>query len=207
MAPPSDVVQVSEALPIKDRSSWSGALVDESFGLGPYRVAEVDRKWNSTNSNSFFGYEASRTKGGYAFKLVDGAAKLDGECATEQREQSKKLGGGASFGRAVAKLGCRCSGAEGASTLTLDAATGQQYNGKITAPGVERQVTAITEREKGSESSDPLGYRVDGDAPLGAVELKSPGKVWISRSLAGGERAQLACLFAGLLLYQLPKDL
>jgi hypothetical protein len=107
----------------------------------------------------------------------------------------------------VAKLGCRCSSAEGASTLSLDASTGKQYSGKITAPGVERQVTAITLREKGTESGDPLGYRVDGDAPLGAVELKSPGKVWVSRSLAGPERAQLACLFAGLLLYQLPKDI
>src|SRR5262245_31464643 len=50
MALPADVAQASEEVPITDRSSWSGALADESFGLGPYKVTDVDRKWDSTRS-------------------------------------------------------------------------------------------------------------------------------------------------------------
>src|SRR5690349_297812 len=75
MALPADVAQQSDELLIKDRSSWSGALVDEAFQLGPYKVSDVDRKWNSTRTSSLFEFSDSRTRGGYGFKLnaQDGA--------------------------------------------------------------------------------------------------------------------------------------
>src|SRR5262245_54543058 len=78
MALPADVAQASEEVPITDRSSWSGALVDESFGLGPYKVTDVDRKWDSTRSSSLFGVDRSKTTGGYAFKLAGKDVALDG---------------------------------------------------------------------------------------------------------------------------------
>jgi len=207
MVEPTDVVQVSEELPIKDRSSWQGALVDESFGLGSYKVANVDRKWNSTQNSSFLGFEASRMKGGYSYELVHGGDKLKGECATEERENSEKLGAGAEFSKLIAKLGCRCSDAQGAVTLTLEGSTTQQYGGTVTAPDLEYKISAITQRTKGWESHDPLGYRIDGgSAPIGAVDLKKPGRVWIGKAVAGPGREQIACLFAGLLLYQPAKE-
>jgi hypothetical protein len=203
MVEPTDVVQVSEELPVKDRSSWQGALADESFTLGPYRVTEVDRKWNSAESSSFLGFEASRVKGGFAYHLGSGDGKLKGECATEERENSESLGAGAEFSKLVAKLGCRCSDAQGAIALTLEGSTTQQYGGTVGAPDLEYKITALTQRTKGWESHDPLGYRIDGpSAPIGAVDLKRPGRVWIGKSVEGAARAQLACLFAGLLLYQ-----
>jgi len=207
MVEPTDVIQVSEELPIKDRSSWQGALVDESFKLGSYKVSDVDRKWNSTQTNSFLGFEASRMKGGYSFGLVGGNGKLTGECATEERENSQALGGGAEFSKLIAKLGCRCSDSSGAVSLTLEGSTSEQYKGAISGPDIEYTITAITERAKGPSSHDPLGYRVDtASAPVGAVDLKQPGRVWISKALEGTAREQVACLFAGLLLYQPAKE-
>jgi hypothetical protein len=207
MVQPTDVVQVSEELPIKDRSSWQGALVDESFKLGAYQVSDVDRKWNSTQSSSFLGFEASRMKGGYSYGLVSAAGKLKGECATEEREKGQNLGGGAEFSNLIAKLGCRCSDDNGAVTLTLEGSTSEQYKGAITGPDVAYSISAITERSKGWASHDPLGYRIDApSAPVGAVDLKMPGRVWISKTLESSAREQVACLFAGLLLYQPAKD-
>ncbi|HEX5660335.1 MAG TPA: hypothetical protein VFX59_24235 [Polyangiales bacterium] len=76
----------------------------------------------------------------------------------------------------------------------------------MTSTDVEYKVQAITARAKGPSSKEPLGYRIDTEgAPIGAVDLKRPGKVWISKATQAGAREQLACLFAGLLLY-LPKQ-
>src|SRR4051794_29736525 len=55
MAVPSDVGSASDEIPISDRSSMSGALVDESFKMGPYKVVDVSRKWNSSSKSSFLG--------------------------------------------------------------------------------------------------------------------------------------------------------
>ena len=102
MALPADVAQASAELAITDRSSWSGSLVDESFGLGPYKVADVDRKWQSSQHRSMGGMASSKTSGGYTFKLASGEVELAGECATENREKTASLGGGWSFGAQVA---------------------------------------------------------------------------------------------------------
>jgi hypothetical protein len=205
MAEPVDVLQVSEELPVKNRSSFSGALANESFQLGSYSVAEVDRKWNSTESASFFGIDAAKTRGGYAYKLLAGGTQLRGECATEDNKAGQDLGGGWSSEKTFAKLGCRCSDTQGAVTLTVSGGDGSSYEGTVTAPDLAYKVQAITQRTKGPSSREPLGWRIDtNDAPLGAVDLKRPGVVWISKAAEGRQREELACLFAGLLLY-MPK--
>lgn len=206
MAQPVDVIQVSEELQVKDRSSFSGALANESFTLGSYKIADVDRKWNSTQSTSFFGMDASRTRGGYAYNLVANGTQLKGECATEDRKSGHDVGNGISYEKAFAKIGCRCSDAQGAITLTVGGGDSAVYEGAVTSPDLNYTVQAITKRAKGPSSKEPLGYRIDSDgAPIGAVDLKRPGTVWISKAAEGRAREDLACLFAGLLLY-LPKQ-
>lgn len=207
MAEPTDVISISEELPVKDRSSFQGALANEAFKLGSYQVADVDRKWNSTSSSEFWGFESAKTKGGYSFNLVGADAKLKGECATEDKANSQNLGGGFEKSATFAKLGCRCSDANGAVTLTIAGGTGEHFEGEVSAPELSYKVLAIHERAKGPSSSDPLGYRIDSDsAPIGAVDLKRPGKVWISKAVAGRAREEIACMFAGLLLYMPPND-
>jgi hypothetical protein len=46
---------------------------------------------------------------------------------------------------------------------------------------------------------------VHGSDPVGAVEVAGKGRVWLSKSLDPAARADVACLFAGLLLYKEPQ--
>ena len=41
---------------------------------------------------------------------------------------------------------------------------------------------------------------------VSAVEVAGKGRVWLNKSLDADARADLACLFAGLLLYQPPQS-
>jgi hypothetical protein len=207
MALPHDVTGVSDELPITGRSAWSGALADESFGMGSYRVADVDRKWNSTSRSSAFGFDASRTQGGYGYKLKSQGAELTAGCATEQREKSANLGGGLEFSKLVAKLGCFCADDRSEASLAIDASTTAEFAGVVKGADYSYRITAITERENGRmRSHDPLGYRVDGEGPVAAVGVVKPGRVWLSKTLPERTREELACLFAGLMLYEPPKD-
>jgi hypothetical protein len=202
MAQPTDVIQVSEELPISNRSSFAGALANESFKLGSYQIADVDRKWDRTDSKSFFGFEAAKTTGGYAYNLVSSDTKLKGECATVDSSGGQKLGNGLEYSKQAEQIGCRCSDSNGAMTLTVRGASGKPWEGEISAPELSYKVQAIHARAKGPSSGDPLGYRIDSDsAPIGAIDLKRPGKVWISKALDTRGREQVACLSAGLLLY------
>jgi hypothetical protein len=207
MALPADVAQVSEQLPIVDRSSWSGSLADETFKLGPYAIQKVDRKWNSTQSSSMFGERMSNTTGGYTFELSGEALTLAGTCATEARERNTNLGNGFSVGATFAKLGCGCSDSAGSADLVLDSSATQHYEGMLKSSAGEYHVSSINEREGGSSSYDPTGYRVDaGDGPKGAVDVLGTGRVWLSKALEARQRAEIACVFAGLLLYQPPRE-
>jgi hypothetical protein len=207
MALPADVAQASEELPITDRSSWSGALANESFGLGSYKVTDVDRKWDSTRSSSWSGFDKSKTTGGYAFKLSGQEIALEGECATENRSKSANLGGGFEFSSTAAKLGCTCHDTTGTAQVVLEASTTKRYQGTLNSASAQYPIVAINERDSGGTSHDPTGYRVDGgETPLGAVDVMGKGRVWLSKTLEGRSRHDLACIFAGLLLYQPPKD-
>lgn len=207
MAVPADIATASEELAITERSSWTGALADESFNLGPYKVVDVDRKWDSKRSSSLGAIESTRSSGGYTWKLTGGESELSGMCETENRGKSADLGDGLSFGSTVAKLGCSCNDASARAELLIQASTTEGYEGALKRSNDAAHVRVINEREGGGDSSDPTGYRVDGDsAPLGAVDVMGKGRVWISKTVQGRERTELACVFAGLLLYQLPKE-
>lgn len=207
MAVPVDVAQSSEQLPIVDRSSWSGALADESFKLGPYEVRDVDRKWDSTRTTSLFGDRMRKTTGGYSFALSGRGAALSGTCATEARERKTNLGDGWSFGATIGKLGCNCGDSSGNADLVLESDSTHNYEGMLKTSGGEYRVTSINEREGGSRSFDPTGYRVDGsDGAKGAVDILGTGRVWVSKSLEARQRAEVVCVFAGLLLYQPPRE-
>ncbi|HEY6878466.1 MAG TPA: hypothetical protein VI299_10635 [Polyangiales bacterium] len=206
MAQPIDVIQISDELPIADRSSFSGALANESFKLGSYQVTDVDRKWDRTDGVSLFGSDTTKTKGGYAYKLNSGEGTLKGECATEDSSAGQQLGGGVEYRKSAVRIGCRCNDSSGAITLTVGGGDDAAFQGEVSASFLHYRVLAITQREKGPSSHEPLGYRIDGESsPIGAVDLKRPGKVWISKAVDGHLRQEIACLFAGLLLY-LPKQ-
>jgi hypothetical protein len=84
---------------------------------------------------------------------------------------------------------------------------GNGYGGTLKAHADNFQLKAIYDRE-GPMMSDgtPAGYRVDGQGAVGAVDVLGKGRVWVQKKLGQEQRADLACVFAGLLLYKPPRD-
>jgi hypothetical protein len=207
MVVPQDVSKNLEVIEVTDRSSWSGALADESFVMGPYQVTDVDRDWDHSSQVSVFDFSSGKTEGGYTFKLKSNAGALTGQCTTEAKETGFDLVGGVSFENRVAKLGCRCLKGESEVTkVVLQAGTNSQYSGTIESGETSYAINALYEREGTLSTGEPSGYRVDGDGPVGAVEVLHPGRVWLAKSADADARLQFACLFAGLMLYKPPSD-
>ena len=207
MVVPADVAQGLDVIKVTDRSAWSGALADESFKMGPYKVEDVDRDWDHSSQVSVFNFSSGKTEGGYTFVFETKGGSFKGQCTTEAKETGFDLFGGISFEDRVAKLGCRCiEGKEQVARVVLSAGTGSAYGGTVETGGGSYAIEALYEREGTLNTGEPSGYRVDGDGPVGAVEVLKPGRVWLGRSVEQTERAQLSCLFAGLMLYMPPRD-
>jgi hypothetical protein len=208
MVPPLDIRAGSEVLEVADRGLAYGMLADETFRLGPFRIAEVDRKfsWSSSWAIGEF-WKSTETTGGYKFQFVNGKSTLAGKCATAAGETSVKLGKHVSGGSWFSKLGCQCEADGKAATLVI-AATAHGYAGTLATSRGKYTVTSIHETEGGPiwSTDTPAGYRAEGDGPLGAVEALRPGRVWLKKGLAEDERVQTTCLFAGLMLYLPPEE-
>jgi hypothetical protein len=200
MAVPKDVGGASDEIVIADRSSMSGALADESFKMGPYQVTDVDRKWTSS-SGGFFG---SATKAGYAFALKAPEGAYKGACASIVDETSVGMFGG-TFSSQNFDVKCECAGPAQAN-FEMKSDTTSQYRGKVNARNTTFDIEGIYNDEKGSSSSKAIGYYVHGGDAVGAVEVVGKGRVWLAKTLDPGTRADVACLFAGLLLHKPPSE-
>ena len=204
MAVPKDVGSASDEIVITDRSAASGAFVDESFKMGPYQVVDVNRKWTSTSGSGILSFSSEKTKAGYGFGLKAPEGTYKGQCASFVDEKSVGLLGGA-FGNQNFDVLCECAGAAQAN-FSMKAGTTSQYRGKVNARSTTFDIEGIYTDEKGSSSSKAIGYYVHGSEPVGAVEVVGKGRVWLNKSLDAGTRADVACLFAGLLLHKPPEE-
>ncbi len=200
MAAPSDVSGSSEVLPVSERSRASGALVNEGFKLGPYAIADVDRKWDSSSGVSVgpWGKETKTT--GFSFTLAGGDSKLKGKCESVLQKQSV-LSLGGSFDWGSTTIACSCQGAPDKASLVLS-----KDANKLTIGGTDYPMQQIHSVVGGGDQSAPSGFRADSDAPLGAVEVLYPGQVWLKKGLDEATRRNLSCLFTGLMLYKPPSD-
>ena len=210
MVVPPDVSGVSDVMAATDRSIWSGALADETFTLGRYRVTDVDRDWDSSRSNSVsvskFSFSSGRTEGGYDYEFETPGGPMSGQCLTEVKDTGISVNR-VDFQSRVAKLSCVCNDSETeVARVMVQADITAGYSGTLTANGQQYRIQSINERAEGLNSGDPTGYRVDGDQPTGAVEVLNPGRIWLALDLEEPQRARLACTFAGLMLYLPPID-
>jgi hypothetical protein len=204
MQVPHDVAGRSEVLEATDRSRMSGALADESFVLGPYAVKDVDRKWDSGSGIAIANVTHSKSQGGYTYKFEGRGAKLSGHCVTEDKDTGVGLGGGLAMEFAYAKLACSCDGGPKQAHVEVTNDQGK-LGGAMNTSAAEYQVTPINQTEDGHTMGSPLGYRMDGDSGLGAAEVAFPGRVWLDKKLGDTEKAEVACIFVGLMLYK-PKE-
>lgn len=206
MVPPADVA-TGTVLEAKNRSSASGAFVNEAFDLGAYKVAEVDRKWTHGSGFGAGPYSTHRSTAGFTFQLQGGAQAWKGTCAISKDEKNVSLGGGLAFGGSKASLTCECTDGNKTGHLDLLRDRSGNFTGKVTPAGESYALTPVTETEKKYWGGEPAGYRFDGsDGARGAVEMFKPGRIWFTGKMAETEREPATCLLAGLMLYIEPSD-
>jgi hypothetical protein len=131
-----------------------------------------------------------------------------GGCSIERADKTAALFGGITMGSTFHKLGCTCKseGGNDSNRVVISAGNDEKFQGELSTGAGSYRVTAIYETQGSMSTGLPSGYRVDGDSPRGAVEVLKPGRVWYARGLQDSERAELACLYAGLMLYEPPSD-
>jgi hypothetical protein len=204
MVPPADLAQGSDVLSVQNRSSASGAFVNESFDLGRFKVQKVDRDWGKNSSLGIGGYSASQTKTGYSFELAASSTWL-GACSSLS---SEKGAGGFSFG-GKSQLVCECKQGEQSATAKLEGSDVKNHtSGELNWGERKLKLAAVTDTDMTNLTGGPAGYRADEeDKLLGAVEVLRPGQVWLSEGLDAPTGEALSCVFAGFMLYQPPSDM
>jgi hypothetical protein len=203
MALPGDFTGHTQVLAARDRSSGSGALVNESFELGPYGVRDVKRDWASVDEATTGDVTRRETTSSYFYVLKTADVHLEGRCTGRSGGAETQLGDGWSLSSSVrARLECECGPV---ASLKIEHDEGSVV-GTLTHRSRVYDLRAVTALEDGSTQSDPAGYRVDGDEPLAAVDVQHPGRVWLKPDTDEPGRAELTCLLAGLMLYQLPRE-
>lgn len=83
---------------------------------------------------------------------------------------------------------------------------GDAFVGTLTHRSRVFDLRAVAALHRRAARQEPAGYRVDGDEPLAAVEVKPPGRVGLKPNVKEPGRAELTCLLAGLMLYQLTPE-
>jgi hypothetical protein len=200
---PNDIGSHCAPLVVKDRSRW-GSFSSEGFKLGAYSVKGVDRASGESekSENGATSHAAESRGGGYV--LVDGSTKLEGQCETQARVDKTTIVKPIRLHSESAAVRCSCSGGERAASVVLSGDIGH-LRGTLETGSGRYVVTSLHEVDKGAEPEGPTGYRVDGERPIGAVDVLFPGGAWLDPKLDEAERRELACVFAGLMLYQAPE--
>jgi hypothetical protein len=209
MVAPYDVAQGSQTLEVADRSSMSGSLVNESFKLGGFQVTDVDRDWNKKSGFAVAGYSNDTTTTGYSYNLKTGAEAWAGSCASSANKKAVAvLGGEAAWGRSSITCECKSGATTASVVLKADSPdSAKKMSGELSTGGAKYKVSVVGETDKSNLSDSPAGFRYDGaEGAVGAVEVLRPGRVWLNERLPETERSPVACLSAGLMLYQAPSD-
>jgi hypothetical protein len=209
MVAPHDVAQGSQTLEVADRSSMSGSLVNESFKLGGFQVTDVDRDWNKKSGFAVAGYSNDTTTTGYSYNLKTGASAWAGSCASSANKKGVAiLGGEAAWGSSSITCECKSGATTASVVLKADSPdSAKKMSGELSTGGAKYKVSVVAETDKSNLSDSPAGFRYDGaDGAVGAVEVLRPGRVWLNERLPETERPPVACLSAGLMLYQAPSD-
>jgi len=208
MMTPADLGPVADEIAVSNRSRASGVFANETFAMGAYPVTRVHRGGTSTESSGFklagLGKESSSSKAFYDYDMSSPVGLYKGSCGVRASSESTQVGNWVVGGSGSQVLDCNCSGAGPGVTRAYLELAPQIRGALVHRSGAAAPLQPATAEGGGSAFSVPVGFEAGGTPPLGAVETVHPGRVWINRALGPGERADLACLFAGLLLYRTP---
>jgi hypothetical protein len=196
------------------RGPVRSALVTEDFSIGPYRVEGVDRSWGRSTSkadgdvrNTVRTVETvTRTGYRYTTKSPGGQA-TEGQCTVRWEAAAttdKRIVEHTTTERSEA-LVCTC--ATGGAVEMARGRGDRAFTGAITRGASTYGLTEIFETRTGHTVWDgSVGFRVDREGEnVAAIELLRPGRIWLKQRLDTPARDDLACVLAGLLLYEPPR--
>lgn len=202
MVAPADLAGQSKVLEVANRSTATGALVNESFQLGEYQITDVDRDWNSSSSFGAGAYGSGKKTTGYTFQLKASGTTWKGTCASLAKGTSM---GDLSFANST-DVTCECRSDKEKVTLKVGGQTAAT-SGTFKAGAKTYQVTGIDKTDKSYFGAKPVGYRLDDSgSPYAAVETMRPGRVWLHKDVSEPEAAATSCALAGMMLYLPPDD-
>jgi hypothetical protein len=206
MQVPADIAAQAEIVQVTNRSRVSGALANESFTFGPWAIDHVNRKWSSGGTLTIGNWSSGHAVGGYSFVFTGPGGTSQGQCATEHAKDSKGIGFGFSVESQMAKIGCSCQGVGANGWVVLDSPEQKGYVGQVQTRALQGDMRSLhTMVGSNLRNTAPLGYELRTQNAAAALDINHPGKAWFSSSLDSATRADTACLFAGLLLYQPPR--
>ncbi|HZU82618.1 MAG TPA: hypothetical protein VE987_06865, partial [Polyangiaceae bacterium] len=202
MAVPPDIGGATEEVPVVGRSQASGLFVNEDFKIGPFEVANVSRgAKHSSRFGAFWGFKSSE-ESGYSYDFKRGDLSLHGECVLDVSASGADLGS-LTIGNEHRRFACACGDEKApVAGVVMTASTLSKYGGKLKAHDSTYDLQAIYDREGAASDGNPAGYRVDAEGVQGAVDVLGPGRVWLAKTLEGDRRTDVACVFAGLLLFK-----
>lgn len=211
MTPPLGFDGSSDALLPTDRGSASGLFANESFGLGPYRVTEVNRDLlSSTLSVGLGPLQAGKASDGFTYALQAPGETLQARCEAGNKELRWPLYGNSVPLKSRFALSCVCQGQRSSARLAMSSNSSWHQQDAWLPENLD--ITIDGQRfggrpfdHSGQTIGDGrafVGFRFDGPAgPAAAVGMFSPGEVWLHHALPTPKRAAMTCALAGLLLH------
>ncbi len=198
---PEDIGSRCKPLEVKDRSRFGG----DGFKLGAYKVKDIDNDGGESEKSKHGATSHAAASDAGSYVLVDGATKLTGTCKAKSSVDKTVIVDPLRLESESAAVRCSCRGGEGTVKVAL-VGKGDKLTGSLETSRGRYVVTSLNEVDKGAAPGGPTGYRVDGERPVGAVDVLFPGGAWLDPGLDAAERRELACLFAGLMLHQAPEQ-
>ncbi len=200
MIPPAELATTANIHTATDRTSMSGLMIDESFVLGAYKVADVDRDWLQHESSKTETFDGIHSTAGYVYTITGGPTDVQGTCAWASANGGVSIMG-VSVSEAQNVLTCECTAEGESSLMKLSAGKKLDYAGDLEVDGESFKVTPVKETEGMYLKKTPPGYRIDGaDGVMGAVEVIRPGRLWLSKELSDEAKGTVSCAMTGLML-------
>jgi hypothetical protein len=205
MAVSPELAKQAEVLEVTGRDGWTA----KAFRFGPYQASDKDNGWGEHSEfqwSAVLGKSSGPMVGAYSYKFRGPGGASVARCGTERITETIDAPVLGELTRRAARVECQCQGGGLSSSGYVEDAGSNEFTGRATVRGTGYTLASTARFEGGVvENPEPTGFEVRGaNALVAAAEVVGPGRVWLSRALDDSTRAELACLLAGLMFYDVP---
>jgi hypothetical protein len=197
MALPPEIGPGTEEVPVRGRS----LAARDDCQVGEAWIEHVKREFESDKARGLVLSErVDETR--FSFDVRSPAGALRAQCVDDMSRNSESLGRLGTAHQQSSTLACNLGAPGDAAPLELrmSASLDHSYEGTFQAHGVTYRIRGIDQTPSGS-AGVVLGYRLDGNGFVGAVEVIGEGRAWLAKSLDAQSRADALAAFGALLVY------